>query len=102
MTITGVITAILIGIVVGALGRLLVPGKQPIGWLVTIVVGIVAAFIGTAIARALGIPTATEGIDWLELLCQVVVAAIGVALVSVLMGRRRTGLMGGRRSGLMR
>ena len=102
MTITGVITAILIGIVVGALGRLLVPGKQPIGWLITIVVGIVSAFIGTAIARALGIPTATEGIDWLELLCQVVVAAIGVALVSALMGRRRTGLMGGRRSGLLR
>ena len=102
MTITGVITAILIGIVVGALGRLVVPGRQPIGWLVTILVGIVSAFIGTAIARALGIPTATEGIDWLELLCQVVVAAIGVALVSAMMGRRRTGLMGGRRSGLLR
>jgi uncharacterized membrane protein YeaQ/YmgE (transglycosylase-associated protein family) len=102
MTITGIITAILIGIVVGVLGRLLVPGKQPIGMLLTIVVGIVSAFIGTAIARAIGIPTATEGIDWLELLCQVVVAALGVALVSALMGRRRTGLMGGRRSGLMR
>ncbi|AGB23110.1 putative membrane protein [Mycobacterium sp. JS623] len=102
MTITGVITAILIGIVVGALGRLLVPGRQPIGWLVTILVGIVSAFIGTAIARALGIPTDTNGIDWLELLCQVVVAALGVALVSALMGRRRTGLMGGRRSGLLR
>lgn len=102
MTITGIITAILIGVVVGALGRLMVPGRQPIGWLVTIAVGIVSAFIGTAIARALGIPTATEGIDWLELLCQVVVAAIGVALVSALMGRRRTGVMGGRRSGLLR
>jgi uncharacterized membrane protein YeaQ/YmgE (transglycosylase-associated protein family) len=101
MTITGIISAILIGIVVGVLGRLLVPGKQPIGMLVTILVGIVSAFIGTAIARALGIPTATEGIDWLELLCQVVVAAIGVALVSALMGRR-TGVMGRRRSGLMR
>jgi uncharacterized membrane protein YeaQ/YmgE (transglycosylase-associated protein family) len=101
MTITGVITAILIGIVVGVLGRLLVPGRQPIGWLVTIVVGIVSAFIGTAIARALGIPTATEGIDWLELLCQVVVAAIGVALVSALLGRRK-GFMGRRRSGIMR
>ena len=101
MTITGIITAILIGIVVGALGRLLVPGRQPIGWLVTILVGIVSAFIGTAIARALGIPTATSGIDWLELLCQVVVAAIGVALVAAIMGRR-TGLMGRRRSGLMR
>ena len=102
MTVTGIFTAILIGIVVGVLGRLLVPGKQPIGMLVTILVGIVAAFIGTAIARALGIPTVTNGIDWLELLVQVVVAAIGVALVSALMGRRRTGLMGRRRSGLLR
>jgi len=101
MTITSVITAILIGIVVGVLGRLLVPGRQPIGMLVTILVGIVAAFIGTAIARAIGIPTVTNGIDWLELLVQVIVAALGVALVSALMGRRR-GLMGGRRSGLLR
>lgn len=101
MTITGVLSAILVGIVVGVIGRLLVPGRQPIGWLVTIVVGIVSAFIGTAIARALGIPTDTEGIDWLELLCQVVVAAIGVALVAALLGRR-TGFMGRRRSGLMR
>ena len=102
MTITGVITAILIGIVVGVLGRLLVPGKQRIGMLVTILVGIVAALIGTAIARALGIPTATSGVDWLELLVQVIVAAIGVALVASLMGRRRSGLTGGRRSGLLR
>ena len=94
MTITSIITAILIGIVVGILGRLALPGKQPIGMLVTILVGIVAAFIGTAIARALGIPTATNGVDWLELLVQVIVAAIGVALVASLMGRRRTGLMG--------
>ena len=102
MTITSIITAILIGIVVGILGRLAVPGKQPIGMLVTILVGIVAAFIGTAIARALGIPTATNGVDWLELLVQVIVAALGVALVASLMGRRRTGLTGRRRSGLMR
>ncbi|KMO78108.1 putative membrane protein YeaQ/YmgE (transglycosylase-associated protein family) [Mycobacterium sp. BK558] len=104
MTITGVITAILIGIVVGVLGRLVLPGKQPIGMLLTILVGIVSAFIGTAIARAVGIPTATNGIDWMELLVQVVVAALGVALVASLMGRRRgrTGLMGGRRSGILR
>jgi uncharacterized membrane protein YeaQ/YmgE (transglycosylase-associated protein family) len=102
MTITGIITAILIGIVVGALGRLVLPGKQPIGILVTILVGIVSAFIGTAIARALGIPTATAGIDWLELLVQVVVAAVGVALVASLMGRRSTGVVGRRRSGLLR
>ncbi|MCV7222631.1 GlsB/YeaQ/YmgE family stress response membrane protein [Mycolicibacterium elephantis] len=101
MTITSIITAILIGIVVGVLGRLVLPGRQPIGFLVTILVGIVSAFIGTALARALGIPTATAGIDWLELLVQVIVAAIGVALVAALMGRRRTGMMGTRR-GMLR
>ena len=102
MTITSVITAILIGIVVGVLGRLIVPGKQPIGMLLTILVGIVSAFIGTALAKALGIPVVTNGVDWMELLVQVIVAALGVALVASLMGRRRTGLMGRRRSGLMR
>jgi uncharacterized membrane protein YeaQ/YmgE (transglycosylase-associated protein family) len=102
MTITGIISAILIGIVVGVLGRLILPGRQPIGMLLTILVGIVSAFIGTAIARAIGIPTATAGVDWLELLVQVVVAAAGVALVAALMGRRRSGLMGGRRSGMLR
>ncbi|MCV7226931.1 GlsB/YeaQ/YmgE family stress response membrane protein [Mycolicibacterium komossense] len=93
MTITGIVTAILIGIVVGVLGRLVLPGKQPIGMLVTVLVGIVAAFIGTALARAMGIPTATNGIDWLELLVQVVVAAVGVAIVAAATGKRRTGLL---------
>ncbi|MCV7201812.1 transglycosylase [Mycolicibacterium peregrinum] len=102
MTITGIISAILIGIVVGVIGRLIVPGRQPIGILVTILVGIVSAFIGTALARAMGVPTATSGVDWLELLVQVVVAALGVALISALMGRRRTGILGTRRSGLLR
>jgi uncharacterized membrane protein YeaQ/YmgE (transglycosylase-associated protein family) len=102
MTITGIITAIVIGAIVGVLGRLILPGKQPIGMLVTILVGIVSALLGSALARALGIPTATNGIDWLELLVQVVVAALGVALVASLMGRRRTGLTGRGRSGLLR
>jgi uncharacterized membrane protein YeaQ/YmgE (transglycosylase-associated protein family) len=94
MTITGIISAILIGVVVGVLGRLLVPGKQRIGMLLTILVGIVAAFLGTALARAMGIPTATNGVDWLELLVQVFVAALGVALISGLTARRRrTGIL---------
>lgn len=88
MTVTGIISAIVIGAIIGALGRLVVPGRQPIPIWLTIVVGIVAAFIGTFIARAIGIPTATSGIDWLELIAQVVVAAIGVILVSNLYARR--------------
>ena len=81
MTVTGIITAIIIGAIIGALGRLVVPGRQPIPIWLTIVVGIVAAFIGTWLAGAVGISTNTPGIDWLELLIQVALAAVGVALV---------------------
>ena len=88
MTVTGIITAIIIGAIIGALGRLVVPGRQPIPIWLTIVVGIVAAFIGTWLAGALGISTSTPGIDWLELLVQVVVAAIGVVIVANLYARR--------------
>jgi len=88
VTVTGIFTAIIIGLIVGALARLILPGKQNIPVWLTIVVGIVAAFLGTALARALGIPTATSGIDWLELVVQLVLAVIGVALVSGAYGRR--------------
>lgn len=88
MTVTGIIMAIIIGLIVGALGRLVLPGRQNIPIWLTIVVGIVAALLGTALARAIGIPTATSGVDWLELIVQVILAAVGVALVSGAYGRR--------------
>ncbi|RBQ21976.1 GlsB/YeaQ/YmgE family stress response membrane protein [Spongiactinospora rosea] len=81
MTIESIIGAIVIGAVIGAIGRLLLPGRQAIGWILTIVVGIVAALIGTAIAQAIGVET-TPGIDWIELLMQVVLAIVGVGLVA--------------------
>jgi uncharacterized membrane protein YeaQ/YmgE (transglycosylase-associated protein family) len=101
MTPTGIITAILIGVVVGVLGRLLLPGRQPIGFLITVLVGIVSAFIGTAIARAMGLTAVAGDFNFGEFVVQLVVAVLGVALVSALMGRRRTGVMGGRRNGVM-
>ena len=88
MTVTGIITAIIVGAIIGALGRLVVPGRQPIPIWLTIVVGIVAALIGTALTRALGISTATSGIDWIELIVQVIVAAIGVVVTANLYARR--------------
>lgn len=88
LTLWGIITAIVVGAIIGALGRLVVPGRQSIPIWLTILIGIVAAFIGTFIARALGIATETNGIDWIELLIQVVVAAIGVYAVTQMYGRR--------------
>ena len=89
MTVTGIVTAIIIGLIVGALGRLVVPGRQSMPIWLTIVVGIIAAFIGTALAHAIGVSTNTPGVDWGELLCQVIVAAVGVAIVAAVGSRRR-------------
>jgi uncharacterized membrane protein YeaQ/YmgE (transglycosylase-associated protein family) len=87
MTVTGIITALIVGLIIGALGRLVVPGKQNIPIWLTLVIGVVAALLGTVIARAVGVSD-TRGVDWIELLFQVVLAAIGVALVAGLGGRR--------------
>ena len=87
MTIGGIISALVVGLVIGALGRLVVPGRQHIPIWLTVVIGIIAAFIGTATARGVGYAD-TNGIDWLEVLTQVVLAAIGVWAVAGLYGRR--------------
>ncbi|MFF5499300.1 GlsB/YeaQ/YmgE family stress response membrane protein [Streptomyces aquilus] len=78
MEISGIISAIVIGIVIGVLGRLVIPGRQRIGILLTIVVGIVAALLGSAIAAGLDVAD-TKGVDWVEWLIQVGLAAVGVA-----------------------
>jgi uncharacterized membrane protein YeaQ/YmgE (transglycosylase-associated protein family) len=85
MTIGSFIGALVIGLIVGALGRLVVPGKQHIPIWLTIVVGIAAAFIGTFIAGAVGV----AHVDWLELAIQVIVAALGVLVVAATYRRRR-------------
>ncbi|MCA5894191.1 GlsB/YeaQ/YmgE family stress response membrane protein [Isoptericola sp. NEAU-Y5] len=87
MTAGGIITAIIIGAIIGALGRLLVRGKQNISILVTILVGIVAALLGTWLADLVGVKD-TGGIDWIELAFQIGLAAVGVAIVAGTMGRK--------------
>jgi uncharacterized membrane protein YeaQ/YmgE (transglycosylase-associated protein family) len=88
MTAQGIITAIIIGAIIGVLGRLLLPGRQNIPIWLTVLVGIGAALLGTVLADAMGVKD-TAGIDWIEIFIQVVLAAIGVAIVSGVSGRRR-------------
>jgi uncharacterized membrane protein YeaQ/YmgE (transglycosylase-associated protein family) len=82
MEFSGILGAIIVGLVIGALGRLVLPGKQKIGLILTIIVGIVAAFVGTFIASAVGVED-TAGIDWLQLAFQVGIAAVGVGVLSM-------------------
>ena len=61
---------IIVGAIVGALGRLVHPGRDPMGWLMTIAVGIVAMIIAAAISSG-----------WLAFIIGVIVAAILVMLI---------------------
>ncbi|MEV2214042.1 GlsB/YeaQ/YmgE family stress response membrane protein [Streptomyces sp. NPDC050997] len=87
MEIDGIISAIVIGIVIGVLGRLVVPGRQRIGILWTILVGIAAALIGSALAGAFDVSD-TNGVDWVEWLIQIGLAALGVAALDRSRARR--------------
>lgn len=87
MEVTGIFTAIIIGLIIGALGRLVVPGKQNIPIWLTLLIGVVAAILGTLLAGALGVAD-TRGIDWIELALQVAFAVVGVAIIAGARGRR--------------
>jgi len=79
MSTASVFTALLAGIVIGALGRLIIPGRQAIGWILTFALGLVGAVLGGFIAEGMDVD-----VWWQVLIFQVVVAAILVALVSSL------------------
>ena len=68
---------ILVGLVVGLLARLLVPGRDPFGLLGTILLGVVGAVIGGWLAGA--VFEETEGVDWIA---SILVAALLVWLVT--------------------
>ena len=68
---------IIVGALVGALGRLFHPGRDPMGWLLTIAIGIIAMVIAAAISGG-----------WLAFIIGVIIAVILVALVGRFMGNR--------------
>jgi uncharacterized membrane protein YeaQ/YmgE (transglycosylase-associated protein family) len=82
MTITGILSAIIFGAIIGAIGRLLVPGKQGMPIWLTITVGVVAAFAGTGLARLLDLRT--RGFNFWETIFQIGIAALGVFIVAAL------------------
>lgn len=82
--LSAIISAIIVGAIIGALGRLVVRGRQHISIVATILIGIIAALIGTFLANVIGVGD-TSGIDWIKLVIQVGLAALGVSIYA---GRR--------------
>lgn len=74
-----IVGALVAGIIIGPLARLVLPGKQNISLGMTILLGAVGALVGGFVYDALG-GTETDGIDWWRLLIQVGVAAVVVLI----------------------
>ena len=59
----GIIAWIVLGLIAGILGRLLLPGRDPGGWLVTIALGIAGAFVGGFLGSFFGLGSVGGGIN---------------------------------------
>lgn len=70
-----IIGTIIFGAIVGILARLVLPGRQAYGWIITVLLGVAGALIGYWIWGAVG-GSDTGGIDWIRLAISVAAAAL--------------------------
>jgi uncharacterized membrane protein YeaQ/YmgE (transglycosylase-associated protein family) len=75
----GIVAWILFGLVVGIIAKLMTPGRDPGGFIVTILLGIAGALFGGFIGRAMGFYGPTQSAGWLM--------SIGGAIVLLLLYR---------------
>lgn len=88
--VTTIIVTVILGAIIGALARLVLPGKQSISVLVTVILGILGALIGSWLWTAVFGGGDTEGIDWIALILGVVVAAILIVVYERVVAGRTT------------
>ena len=82
-----ILVSLLLGVVVGGIARILLPGTQRIGLFMTGLAGAVAAFIGFVIGDSLGLRDG-EGFSWGTFGIQVLLAALVIGAIGGV-GRRR-------------
>lgn len=85
----GIIGWIFFGLIVGALAKLVMPGRDPGGIIVTMLLGIVGAVLGGFIGRSLGLYGPQEGAGYLM---SIVGAVVVLLLYRMLVRRPRTTL----------
>lgn len=85
MTIVG---TIIFGAVIGALARLVLPGRQNINLLMTVVIGVIGALIGYWLWGLMG-GGDTGGIDWIRWFISIIVAAVLVVAYGSITGRKQ-------------
>ena len=84
------VVLILVGIVVGLLGKFIAPGdKDNIPFWATVVCGVLGVLIGNVIYRSFG-GDGSRGLDWTQGIVVTLVAVVLVMIASTLLGRRGT------------
>jgi uncharacterized membrane protein YeaQ/YmgE (transglycosylase-associated protein family) len=73
----GILGWILFGLIVGIVARLLHPGKDPGGFIVTVLIGIAGSILGGFVGRAIGLYGPNQGAG-------IIVSVIGAILLLVL------------------
>ncbi len=85
-----IISAIVVGAIIGALARLVMPGRQSIGTVMTILLGIVGSFLGSWITAQFGYQNANGGFAVLPFVVGVVAAVVLIGIYVAMTGRRDT------------
>ena len=97
----GIIAWIILGLVAGAVARMLVPGKDPQGLIITFVLGIAGALLGGFVATEVFHVSGIQGFFNLSTwICAIAGAAVLLLAYNLITGRRtgrRTGRWAGRR-----
>ncbi|MGH3644928.1 MAG: GlsB/YeaQ/YmgE family stress response membrane protein [Mycobacterium sp.] len=83
-----IIGAIVVGLIVGVLARLVMPGKQNIGVIVTILLGAVGSFLGTWVSYKLGYSNQNGGFEIIPFLVGIIFAVVLIAAYLGITGRR--------------
>jgi uncharacterized membrane protein YeaQ/YmgE (transglycosylase-associated protein family) len=73
-----IIGTIIFGAVIGILARLVIPGKQAVGWIITVLIGIAGALIGYWAWGMIASPgnADTGGIDWIRWVISIAAAVV--------------------------
>ncbi|MFI0901722.1 GlsB/YeaQ/YmgE family stress response membrane protein [Streptomyces sp. NPDC020983] len=82
-----ILWAIIAGLVIGLLAKLVLPGRQPVPLWLTVVLGIIGGLLGNGLASAFGVAD-TNGVDWIRHALQIGAAAVLIALITPLYAGR--------------
>lgn len=85
-----ILSALIVGLIVGALARLIMPGKQSIGVIMTIVLGALGSFVGSWLTYQLGYQNSNGGWEIIPFLVGIIVAIVLIAIYVGITGRRGT------------